>query len=331
MIGGRPSIVRGASWRPVYEGVDWLSLTISSASASDLVAMTTHRDDGYGGRGFRCSEQRDCPDGGWCWRRWEPWSESKVYGRDYECWEWASAVAEDALEWLPASLESRCSRIDVAFDFSVDRRFTPDDVAEMIAQHCRDRRIVMGIAGEAGVNTRYVGSSRSDRRIRIYRRDLREIRRWVSDHPIRFQMGEPPPQWLSPILRLEVTLRRSHADALWQIIKRDRDEGIAAARAHVCEMTGIEIEHSGEVPQIESEAPSEGYQMLLEWLHQQGDMIEACRRAGVDLYAASRYRWSIRDRCRMRESRLRRRLEALAEVTQSGLRRLLASRYRRTI
>lgn len=323
-------LAAGRELRPWSESVDWLSLTLPSASAADLLALTGLREDGYGGRGFRRSEQRDCPDGGWCWRRWEPWSESKAHGRDYECWEWASAVADDALEWLPSDLDARCTRLDVAFDFAVDR-FRADDLAAWIRPHCESNRLTMGISGHAGVNTHYVGSPRSDRRIRIYRRDLKSIMEWAISHPDAMIMGDYGPQWCVAVLRVEVMLRRDVADAVWQMLRCDREAAIAAARGHLREMTGLAIERCGGVPQIASKAASEGEQMIIEWLHQQGDMIEACRRAGVDIYAASRYRWSIRERCRKREYRLRRRVEALAEVTQSGLRRLLASRYRRTV
>jgi len=255
-----------------------------------------------------------------------PWRESKAYGSEYECWEWASAVADDALQWLPASLEASCSRLDVAFDFVVPDGFMSDDLAAWIKPWCESHQLSMGIAGQGSVNTHYVGSSRSDRRIRIYRRDLREVSEWIDRHPYRWAMGEGPQIWLRT-LRVEVMLRREAADAVWQILQRDREAALAAARGHVREMTGLPLAECADVPQIKPERPTEGEQLVLAFLDQHGDVLEAMTRAGIDIQALARDRWSMSHPSRLRRSRLARRVKAFMAVSHDRVRRVLAQRF----
>lgn len=202
---------------------DFLTVSVDLNVAEHLINNTKLDETGYPQLGFARSEHRWCW-GGDCWRKFEPRQEMKNLGLEYESWEWSgesSSCAADLLKGHPC----RASHVDIAFDFwNCPPDLMSDDVMEMVASHVKERRLKTGISGEDDVNTRYVGSIHSERRIRIYRKDLQ--------NPIDFPC---------PVMRLELILKSARADEFLQLFFADEPEGMSLAAAHVLEMTGLVV------------------------------------------------------------------------------------------
>ncbi len=228
--------------------------------------------------------------GGECWRRWEPHQTSRLWGKRYESWEFAGASAAWPASWLRNLRGARVSRVDVCWDFEVDPSLTADAVLERASARATARRISLGITGQDGVNTRYLGSASSVRRVRIYRKDLK-------DEAWEFQFG--------PTLRVEVVLRDALAQAWWQAWDRSESEGYAAAAGHVYEVTGRRVQADvGEVGRLAVPRETVGAVMVANFIRQNASMIEACAECGIDLFGLSgrqRERWGKGTGSRHRE------------------------------
>lgn len=291
---------------PRVARLDFLTLSVGEDVAADLVAATEPREEGGRRPGFRMSELRECL-GGTCWRRWEPVSASKRWGFAYESWEWASDVAHWAVHhhtgYVPKG--GRASRVDVAWDVVGPGAMTADRLVEVLGveRFAESRGISMGVSGQGGINTRYVGAATSDRRVRMYRRDLHEGGSF---------MGELPE------VRVELVLRGEPARAWFELLERDRDAAWDGASAHLADMTGIEFGRVGEIPTIEPEPERDEAQAVFQFLLQHGDMVQAWLDAGLDLADVNR---SLpRRACRMRSSRARRRAARFASVDWDAVR-----------
>jgi hypothetical protein len=252
-------------------GVDFLTVTVGTDGAAGLMAISEFHEQGKPQAGFGRSEER-LSVGGKCWRRWEPHQESREWGKAYECWEWSSGDARWPSQQIRGIEGVRPSRVDVAFDFAVDESLMSDAIIE----RCRDvlvfKGISDGISGQAGVNTRYVGSQRSERRIRIYRRDLK-------DGALLLDAG--------PIMRVELILRDDMARAWWQVWRADQARGFAAAAAHIVDMTGHRVMDADEPvppPLVDASAEAEAAQMLFEFVKQNASVLGVVERLGVDLF-----------------------------------------------
>lgn len=257
----------------VGEGVDYATLTMGTDTAADLLAVTLEHEPGKAVQGFGQSEQRVCL-GGHVWRRWDPHQSSERWGTDYESWDASSGESRWLAGWCRGR-PVRPSRIDVAFDYCVTDDVLADAVAAAIADpakptHTREG-CSLGISGQGGVNTLYVGAASSDRRMRIYRRDLK-------DAYLLAQFGHP-------VLRVELVLKREHAQAWWPIWETDEPAAMAAAAAHVHSMSGLVVRDVlGTVPKLKDrDADAEAGQAVFQFIQQHGRMLEAIFSTGVDL------------------------------------------------
>lgn len=289
--------------------MDFLTFTADLETAKWLRSETEINEPGYGGRGFGKSEQRVCV-GGRCWRRWEPVSESKRFEKDYESWEWSGGES-DLYGRRLRGREGYPTRIDVCWDYSVSDDLDPCTVVDQITGWCADHGITLGIAGQDGVVTRYVGSAQSDRRIRIYRKDRQ-------DEAVLFQMGY--------VLRVELILRAELAKAWWMAWERDELVALRVAAGHVREMTGRDVQADALVP-LPVVAPEVEWAMTL-WalISQHGPTIAAFDRAGFDIlglaamaekYAAPRT-----------QRRWERSLKELRSLDVAGISEMIGDRFR---
>ena len=250
-------------------GVDFLTASVDETCADFLRSKTEVIGLGRGISGFARSEERDC-FGIRCWRRWEPTGPRTDWGMAYESWEWdighGARHAGDLLRgWNPAP-----SRVDICFDFNCDRELTADDVVAVFSPVAKRKGFKIGISGDDGLNTRYVGSRKTGLRvIRIYRKDL--------------QMGDG--LWVSdtPIMRIELVLRKKQARAWWNVWEVGHGEGYQAAARIIYEMTGIGIvEQLGELPELEDDADRGPEETLWSAIDQYAVTFSEFRKGGMD-------------------------------------------------
>lgn len=258
----------------VHVGCDFLTVTVPDQTARELLAESVHDEDGYGRPGFAKSELRLIL-GGKCWRRWEPHQASDAWGKAYESWETSSGGAW----WLSRYLrdrECRPTRIDIAWDFSVDKAYTADTFHDAVKPWADKRGITTGISGHAGIHTRYIGSRKSDRMVRVYRKDLQDA-----------VLGEI----LGPTLRVELVLKGDHAAAFWGVWSKvaTDEEAWPAAAAVLQLMTGLAIS-PGEVPQLQLPECKDESQRLLAFVEQHGPTLLAFADAGVPVFDLCRQR-----------------------------------------
>lgn len=274
---------------PVGVGVDFLTVSMGLEDAAWLRGRGRLLDDGGPRPGFLRSQLWEVM-GGQAWRRFDPRQPSKLWGLDYESWE-ASGSASWCLARDLRGRVVRPSRVDVAWDYEVPPEVLADEAAAPFIEGARRKGFGSGISGHGGVNTLYIGSPNSERRIRVYRRDLR-------DPAVLFVQG--------PILRVEVVLRGDVARAWWPVYAASESAGFAAAAAHVFEMTGRRVQPEvGAVPELaERPAAIDAAQMVLHFVEQHASMIDAIGHAGIDLFGLAglvRQGWSQRTVYRHRQ------------------------------
>jgi hypothetical protein len=253
--------------------VDWLTATVPVQVAKGLIAESRVEEPGHGRPGFRESEKRAVM-GGIAWRRWEPSQASGDWGTEYESWEFPSEPAIWGASWLRGR-ECRPSRVDVAWDFVVGQDATPDHLAEHLRPYAEARGFSLGISGQDGRNTRYVGSASSKRRIRIYRKDWQRLM-WGDIY--------------GPTIRVELIMRAEIAQAWWQVWDRDQDAGYAAAAGHVLDMSGLQVQEPGPVPELVPVEGADEAAALFEFLDQHGPRLVAWERAGLPVLELARQR-----------------------------------------
>jgi hypothetical protein len=220
--------------------------------------------------------------GGFCWRRWEPRVASKHFGQEYESWQFPGSQAEEAIQRLRRFDvgEVRPSRVDVAFDLVCPSGFTPEEFVESLRSHIESRGIVVGISGSGGVNTMYVGASGSERRIRVYRKDLQELMY---------------AEMFGPTLRVEVELHREQAVAWWRVYHADEAEGLAAAAAHILQMTGFSVcDDVGQVPMRIMPDEADEAESLFQFLNQHAGRLVAWKSAGIPVGELAREHYDVR-------------------------------------
>lgn len=251
-------------------GVDWLSLTMGDDLARELVELSEVIDEGKGKNGFKNAQRREMI-GGPCWRRWEPISASKRWGLAYESWEWESGAARWPAEHL-AGKDCKPSRIDIAFDFSVEPDVLSDHFIDRCAEHSQRMGFQIGISGASDVNTRYIGSVHSERRIRIYRKDLREAA-WAL--------------LFGPTLRIELVLRDDRAEDFWAAWSLSRTGALRQAAGHVLQMTGVCVMAESDDPvELARVDPVFDVAERASWLFKQyGPVLDALFMSGVDVVA----------------------------------------------
>ncbi|MEX2215091.1 MAG: hypothetical protein WD768_13230 [Phycisphaeraceae bacterium] len=184
--------------------------------------------------GFKQSELRTC-QGGECWRRWNPVNKSPEWGTEYESWKFPGVAAKWAAEFLRGK-EGRPSWIDFAFDYECDAGYLADHLIDAVKGHTDERGLSVGIAGRDDVNTRYVGAPSSDRRVKVYRKDLQSAA-WAAN--------------FGPVLRVELTVKGKQAVALWLPWQVGKEEAATVAAAHLLDLLGLRVRpRVGEVPEL---------------------------------------------------------------------------------
>lgn len=206
-------------------------------------------------------------EGAQWYRKFDPQHPAPTLGSDYESWEVmgpASRILAEVLKSAPVHA-GRASRIDVAFDYACEPDLWPPAIEDAISLHCEHHGFHIHHQGERETRTVYVGSPKSERRIRIYRHDLAH--------------GGG-----MPILRVEVELRRKYAAEAWELWWPQGGPGLALCAGHIEQMTGRIVV----VDELTHPAPGVGRDVdLIETAAhgttQYGGAFEALLRAGVDL------------------------------------------------
>jgi hypothetical protein len=247
-------------------GLDFLTVSVPTEVGKGIEIRTQFEEEGHAGKGFRRSQRRMCP-GGFCWRRSDPREASKDFGLDYESWQFPSGAALFAGDYL---IDKRCrpSYLDVAFDICVDPSMTADRFIECVRPFTK---LSLGVQGENDVNTRYIGARDSDRRIKVYRKDL--------------QKGLLFAEEFGPILRVELTLKDQYARQWWIAFKADKALAWAAAAQTIRSMCGASIGSDfatlPPLPKLDPQADIA--QQIFTFMRQNGSMIYALHACGIDL------------------------------------------------
>lgn len=306
VAGADPPLLTGGSlhlYPHFSRGIDYLTFTCPEVIGRALCEWTEFDEDGSGkAEGFRKSERR-LTLGGKCWRKMEPVSSSRAYGFAYECWEWDGAPAHLAAQWL-SRREGRPSHIDVAWDFEVPPGLTSDVVAESIAAHIEAAGLKPGINGEGIDRTHYVGARSSERRLRIYRKDLQKGDLWKALN-------------LPPVLRVELIVKKRVAHAAWAKWVESEEAFFSSCAGEVQRMTGLTVQ--GEWDQLptlslpgEVEPAAQVFQLLLQY----GSIISDLDSAGLPLLElAAEFDGAATSR--MARSRRRRRRQSLQALDMS--------------
>jgi len=206
---------------------------------------------------------------------------------------------------------SKPTRIDIAFDFNCPEDFYPRHIEEMILQNTKERGIEMSHSGNRETYTLYVGSRKSPRMIRFYRRDLKNELLALEGFTI---------------LRCELELKDEHAVALWaHMAEHGPESAQKAAAAHIAEMIGYApCETDGVIPPLlREEEETEGIQMVLEFVKQNAVMLQACSVAGVNLAKLSSVKVSANQGNRMQRQRLKEKIRALRVHEPSSIERIV--------
>ena len=257
--------------------IDWLSVTVGDIGSIKLLSMSEFAEDGKPSKGFNRSEKRICI-GGHCWRKWKPLqSEKKMgFGKDYESWEFSGGQSGPHLSALVGIL-CKPTRIDIAFDYAVDKTYFSDYWIEGVKSYLESKKHSIGVSGQDDVNTRYIGSSQSERRIRIYRKDLQ-------DFSVNVTLG--------PVLRIELVLKDRYVKAFWKIFSESEQEAFRLAASYICDMSGFSPIPDGleELPKIEKRMPSGAFKKLFHFIRQNAINIAAFKKAGLDWHPLAEYK-----------------------------------------
>lgn len=263
--------------------VDFLTVTIGSEPAEKLLESTVIVQNGRGDKGFCKSDQRE-RSGFLFWRSYEPYSESEKYGRNYESWSCAGSDSPKFARWLISSgVYCRASRIDLAYDCRCDKKLSAAEVGDLIAAFAVDHRdLKMGGAEtrtrDGVVKTVYVGGQTSEKRIRIYRKDLEE-----------------PEAVDGPTMRFELVGKKWTARTLWALLagyredyreepKRAWDDCMSVGRSLIQQMSGVVLPGPlREPPEKEPQAVRSVISKVEAALRQCGKTFRALRDRGISI------------------------------------------------
>ena len=270
---GPPLLTGGARVEPLQElvggAVDFLTASVSGVTRDYLMVESGETvEPGFGRPGFAKSERRM-----WfakpCWRRWDPHQARRDWGKSYESWEWDGVGADHAARMLAGRERVAPSRVDVRFDYACQGDFKPDDLVELM-RPVADRK---GLADERvskdGIATRYVGSRKGLKFIRVYRKDLQS-------EVFAFHRG--------PLMRVELELRKEEAVAWWKPWSESPEAGLASAARIIHELTGFRpFEKVGDLPKPEADHDLDEAQQLFEFVKQYGSRMTEWIDEGVDV------------------------------------------------
>lgn len=314
LIGGvRQHICKGDDrFSLIGAGIDFLTVTVPGGEARDLIERTHFSSSGNPRPGFGSSEER-LVLGGTAWRRWDPHQPSKDFGDDYESWE-ASGVASIDLARMALGITSRATRQDYAFDFQCSPDLMPRDLLPIIRPHLETIGVEPHFAGPESSCTVYIGSMSSSRRVKIYRRDLKD--------PALLLDGFPPQ------LRIEVTLADDLGRALWARRKSHGSDGLGVAATHIAHMIGWSVYDDAEpVPEpAEASEDADAAQMLLTFIEQHSSMLSLLADAGVDIIRLADARIAVLSRAG--RDRHRKRAEKFSQIHPEEVARIVLNRIR---
>lgn len=273
--------------QPTSKAIDWATLTVPESTAGHLRLATRFVEAATAQPGFGRSELREHM-GGQVYRRWEPHQSSRAFGKGYESWLCSGRNKPGQFMRAVAGHKFQASRLDPAFDFECDEDAKPEDLRDAFRQHCDDRGITLGITGQADVNTIYVGAMSSERRLRIYRKDLQ-------DSAIR--------EFCGPTMRIEVQARKRAARILGESYNRSEDEFFAVATGMVFQLTGMQLGPMADVPEFVKPDGSDEAQAVFAFIQQHGDRVAALCESGVPLVELCQEHAARPNRSRMSKSR----------------------------
>lgn len=279
-------------------GYDAFTVSVPLGIAEQLLHRSEAVETGFGTTGFKQSEKRICM-GGDCYRRFDPHTASKAWGMEYESWEYKGQPSTRPIRDLQGQ-ECKPTRIDIAFDFDCPEDYFPSDFEDSVLPFVNNKGIDINYAGKRLSHTVYFGSRKSERMIRVYRRDVK--------NPLLAAEGRN-------ILRVELELKKDMCLAFWaHITEHGPDSGIVVAAAHVSQMLGVApITHDGYLPPLlRTDEDTEAVQMLLQFIKQNSVMIEACRAAGIDTERLAREKIWKSAKNRMQMSRLAKKTRILS-------------------
>lgn len=231
-----------------------------------------------------------------------PWNESKVWGMDYESWDCAGGHAH-AMASSIGDAECRASRVDICFDFSVPEDFTSDAFVEaycpMLEDGRNSRGFTIGIRGQRGINTRYIGSQNSDQYIRVYRKD------WEDGLLLK----------MPPTLRVELVAKSQKAAALFDIFQANALVAYRTASTMIHSMTGFAPYGSDRALGSMPKPKPNQFQRLLQFMTVYGPEIADYHAMGIDVgaVAAEMMRPQL-ERNRFQRYRSKRRKTALQAI-----------------
>lgn len=256
--------------------VDWLTASIGRDTAENLCAITELEQVGGSRPGFKSSQLRTY-SGGKVWRRFDPRQASKKHGLNYESWEWSG----DSSPWGASYLrehETRPSRVDICFNLSVPGTVMADEVLENARHHFEKQGLTDGISGHGGINTRYIGSKASPRRIRIYRKDKQD-EAWAHLY--------------GPTIRIELELKDEHARNWWAVWASDENRAYGVAAGHIEHMSGYKLIDTEDVPELVKVEQATPATLLASFIRQNGATLLAYFDAGIDVMALAKHKVNL--------------------------------------
>lgn len=248
----------------VHEGFDWLTATLGPRAIEQLLAETEHAEHGLAQRGFGASSRRLC-FGGDLWLKTEPRQASNRWGLNYASVEVAGPHAGDIVNRVLAD-DSKATRLDYANDFEVTDDILPEHVMQQFRPTFEALGITEGVSGQGGVNTRYIGSPKSERRIRIYRKDRR------TDGSLAYDF---------PVLRVETIVKGHAAAAIWAL--SDRAAMVAAMNHTLLERTGLDLGGTAPAPPLPNLDDDAIGQRVFAFVKQHGRTLSLLNHIGVNL------------------------------------------------
>lgn len=310
LIGGVKQQIPNRTMYPLGAGVDFCTVTLPTESARHLLDQTGNYEAGSGYNGFQSSEQRVIL-GGFAWRRWNPVTPSNQFGTDYESWE-SSGEASRALAQLALKVPGYATRQDYAFDFGCSPDLMPRDLLPLFRDHIAAKGMEASFAGPESSCTVYVGSRNSDRRLKIYRRDLKDEALIVSGAP--------------PMIRVEIEIKGDPCKALWFHRRTTAVDGLSIAATHIADMIGWAVyDDLSPLPDpLEATDEADAAQMLLQFIEQNASLIEAAAAVGLDLARLARVRLGTASRAT--QWRHQRRMEQINVLDHDAVRAHVRSR-----
>jgi hypothetical protein len=153
-----------------------------------------------------------------------------------------------------------------------------DEVLENARHHFEKQGLTDGISGHGGINTRYIGSKASPRRIRIYRKDKQD-EAWAHLY--------------GPTIRIELELKDEHARNWWAVWASDENRAYGVAAGHIEHMSGYKLIDTEDVPELVKVEQATPATLLASFIRQNGATLLAYFDAGIDVMALAKHKVNL--------------------------------------